>query len=221
MKGLLALYLAALAVACSTLGLSIASLVQPNWITTTLPTRSPIDLHLTTAYGLFEACETTSNSHESIVTCRKFPNRARDCGSDDGGWGFCDSWISAGYAHQLSLVFALTSLLALALTLFGTATAGRGFRTERLRSGWKLFTALMGLQAGCLILSTSLVAREFGHDARFGVGSKLGHAFILATVAWALNVLVVFSILFVRATGKLRIVPEAAGREDGYETIRD
>lgn len=37
--------------------------------------------------------------------------------------------------------------------------------------------------------------------------------------AFALLLVAVGSILFVRATQKLRIVPEGAGRDDGYDEI--
>ena len=78
------------------------------------------------------------------------------------------------YAQQLSLVFAFANLIALTLTLLGTANAGRGFRTEKLRSGWKIVAGLMVLQAFFMCVSSSLVAYEFHHDSRFAYDSKLG-----------------------------------------------
>lgn len=83
------------------------------------------------------------------------------------------------YAHQLSLIFSLASLIALVLTLIGTATVGRGLRTEKLRSGWKLVAGLMTLQAVCLMVASSLVAYERNNDGRFSVGVvHLGASFL-------------------------------------------
>ncbi|BGP41934.1 hypothetical protein JCM10450v2_006010 [Rhodotorula kratochvilovae] len=121
------------------------------------------------------------------------------------------------YAQQLSLVFALANLIALTLTLLGTAAAGRGFRTEKLRSGWKLVAGLMTLQALCMCLSSSLVAYEFHHDARFANGSKFGRAWVETVVAYALNLFIIIVLLLTRVTGKLRMVPG----DDGYEPIDD
>ncbi|BGP18344.1 hypothetical protein JCM10213_008516 [Rhodosporidiobolus nylandii] len=233
MRGLLALYLGALAVALTTLGLSTSSLYRARWVSSSTPTVVPVVL--TTSYGLFQKCETSSYL-PGVVECRPFPQRGRDCGrreaelpkeggaqvlsgedhdEEDERWGFCESWYTAGYAHQLSLVFALANLIALVLTLVGTATVGRGFRTEKLRSGWKLVAGLMTLQALCLVVSSSLIAYERNHDRRFAHGAHLGRSWTMTTVSYALNLAVVLALLFVRATGRLRIVPG----EDGYEPI--
>ncbi|TNY18965.1 hypothetical protein DMC30DRAFT_418360 [Rhodotorula diobovata] len=259
MKGLLALYLLAFATSWTTLSLDLASMISgPKWITTRTPKNAPVEL--TTHYGLFEQC--TSSSYEpGVLHCRPFPQRGVDCsgspgrreegeGGGNGLWagvlwlagqakegekavgaasgggkddedeafGFCDAWRIAGYGQQLSLVFALTNLIALTLTLLGTAAAGRGFRTEKLRSGWKLVAGLMVLQAACMCLSSSLVAYEFHHGARFTHGSKLGRAWVETVVAYALNLFIVIVLLLARATRAFRIAP---GVEDGYEPIDD
>ncbi|GAA6054057.1 hypothetical protein JCM3770_001344 [Rhodotorula araucariae] len=245
MKGLLALYLAALAISWTTLALDIASLVQgpPQWITTETPASVPV--HLWTMYGLFSVCQADSYSDSEPGGrhwhCRPFPQRGVDCGGGSGrqtrlesrvkrsggeeegvppsddqeGFGFCDEWRVAGYAQQLSLVFALANLVALTLTLLGTAAAGRGFRTDKLRSGWKLVAGLMTLQALCMCLSSSLVAAAFHHDGRFAYGSKLGRAWVETVVAYALDLFIVVVLLVTRATGKLGMVPG----DDGYVPI--
>ncbi|GAA5944697.1 hypothetical protein JCM3775_007580 [Rhodotorula graminis] len=258
MKGLLVLYLVALAISWTTLSLDLASMMTgPRWITTR--TNSTVPVHLTTSYGLFQQC--TSSSYEpGVVHCRSFPQRGVDCGGsparnedgkDDGVWagvlwltgqaseahgstagtasgggkdadeelfGFCDAWRMAGYAQQLSLVFAFANLIALTLTLLGTANAGRGFRTEKLRSGWKVVAGLMVLQAFFMCVSSSLVAYEFHHDSRFAYDSKLDRAWVETVVAYALNLFVVIVLLLARATRAFRIAP---GVEDGYEPIED
>ncbi|GAA5886771.1 hypothetical protein JCM16303_003308 [Sporobolomyces ruberrimus] len=269
MKGLLVLYLVSLAVAITSLGISIASLLHSDWIEVRPfssshkdPAHSPINLHTSTSYGLFEACTTTTyslssrqRSHGGLKTkkeCRKFPVRGVDCGIEqtkkkkkqsgaallkngsdsvgieqhdtDRDESFCDRWLLAGYAHQLSLIFSLTSILSLSLTLLGTLRAGRGYRTERLRSGWKLAVGLMSLQAASLAVAWIVVRWEFGNESLFNLpwGHKsLGSGFIETVTAFGLLLVTILSILFVRYTQRLRIVPEGAAREDGYDEIRD
>ncbi|GAA5842959.1 hypothetical protein JCM11251_002945 [Rhodosporidiobolus azoricus] len=234
MRGLLGLYSVAFIVSCTTLILSLFALVRTDWITAATPSTVPVPLR--TSYGLFEACETAYG----LTKCRPFPQRHLDCGRKRSAWpslveeldvvsgnrkhgeeekfGFCDAWITAGYATQLSLVFALANLLALVLTLIGTAAVGRGFRTEKLRSGWKLVAGLMTLQAVCLAVTSSLVAYERDHDSRFALGVvHLARSWTMSTVAYALNFAVVASILFIRATGRLRIVPG----DEGYMPVGD
>ncbi|GAA6017152.1 hypothetical protein JCM10207_002553 [Rhodosporidiobolus poonsookiae] len=234
MRGLLALLVGSLLVAFTTLTLDIFSTIRQDWIRWETPAIVPV--HLTTTYGLFQRCDTSSYL-PGVTTCRKFPQRGLDCGKkaarvpavaeatalsdDDGndeeeGWGFCENWAVAGYAHQLSLIFGLANLVSLVLTLIGTAIVGRGFRTEKLRSGWKLVAGFMAMQALFMIVSSSIVAYERNNEqARFGPGAHLARAWTMTTVAYALNLVIVVALLFVRATGKLRIVPG----EEGYESI--
>ncbi|GAA5915901.1 uncharacterized protein JCM6883_003089 [Sporobolomyces salmoneus] len=177
--------------------------------------------------------------------CRKFPVRGIDCGAKKESRNkqkkrisgskielfehdtardesFCDRWLLAGYAHQLSLIFSLTSLLSLSLTLLGTLRAGRGYRTERLRGGWKLVVGLMGFQFGCEAVSWGVVRWEYENESLFQGGSKaLGRGFVESVTTFSLLGATILAILFVRVTQRLRIVPEAAAREDGYESIRD
>ncbi|GAA6025479.1 hypothetical protein JCM11491_000546 [Sporobolomyces phaffii] len=254
MKGLLALYLSSLAVALTSLGLSVSSLVDLDWIRTRpfdSGVESPIHLSTSTRYGLFETCTTTAypRAHPartngglvSKTECRKFPVRGVDCGrgvgvSESSGAAaaaahdterdesFCDRWLLAGYAHQLSLIFSITSILSLSLTLVGTGRAGRGYRTERLRGGWKLVVGLMTLQATTLAVAWIVVRWEYGNERLFNPAwghKSLGSGFIESVTAFGLLVVTVASILFVRVTQKLRIVPEGAAREDGYDEIRD
>ncbi|GAA6033956.1 hypothetical protein JCM8097_000427 [Rhodosporidiobolus ruineniae] len=244
MRGLLGLYSLAFVVSAVTFVLSIFATVRTDWIVFSTPSTIPVKL--TTSYGLFEKCDTSSYL-PGLTQCRKFPLRDQDCGANSAGreaadiwltssgevdeessderWDACDSWITAGltsssprsYAQQLSLVFAVASLVAVVVTLIGTATVGRGFRTDKLRSGWKLVAWLMALQALCLILSSSLIAYERDHDPRFAHGSHLARSWQMTTAAYALNLGVVATLLFVRATGKLRIVPG----DSGYTPIFD
>ncbi|GAA5840873.1 hypothetical protein JCM3766R1_005386 [Sporobolomyces carnicolor] len=259
MKGLLALYLFSLAIAITSLSLSLSSLVGTNWIITRPfssgeSSKSPIELRATTRYGLFETCTSTHYDSNSSTTtksglktktkCRKFPVRGVDCGNRDSDKdrkpgqaltllehdstrdeSFCDRWLLAGYAHQLSLIFSITSILSLSLTLIGTCRAGRGYRTERLRSGWKLVVGLMTLQSVSLAIAWIVVVWEFHHESLFNWprwGHKhLGQAFGESVGAFGLLLVTILLILVVRVTQKLRIVPEGAARDDGYDTIRD
>jgi len=90
------------------------------------PSESPINLTLSTSYGLFETCTTTTYSAhtrgesglKSKKECRKFPVRGLDCkgppvetkevgiekkkgkgrrkGKKTEGEAFCDRWLLAG-----------------------------------------------------------------------------------------------------------------------------
>ncbi|GJN92898.1 hypothetical protein Rhopal_005938-T1 [Rhodotorula paludigena] len=208
MKGLLVLYLVALAISITSTALNVASVAQTTRCVP-FPKRGvdcgkssgrDYDLLLGVSAGQTAATVTSGGDGEDEAEDR---------------WGFCDNWVAAGYAHQLSLAFALGNVVALSLTLWGTATVGRGFRTDKLRSGWKLVAGLMTLQAVCMCVSTSLVAYEFHHNERFEHGAHLGRAWREGVVAYALNLFVVIVLLLTRVTGQLRMVPG----EDGYEPI--
>ncbi|BGP26339.1 hypothetical protein Rt10032_c10g4370 [Rhodotorula toruloides] len=133
----------------------------------------------------------------------------------ESGWGLCENWSTAGYAHQLSLILGFANIIAIVLTLIGTASAGRGYRTDKLRTGWKLVAGLMFLQAVCMCISSSFIAWERHHDELFAHGSKLGRAWVETVVAYALNLFIVITLILTRITGKLRMVPG----DNGYEPI--
>ncbi|GAA5937808.1 uncharacterized protein JCM15063_002124 [Sporobolomyces koalae] len=265
MKGLLVLYLFSLAIAISSLGLSIASLVHPNWFA--LPTSqsririgrstdaeagnriitrpfsshhdlnlgtlddSPINLSMSNQYGLFETCTTTTYTLDAPqrrrsglthkVECRKFPQRSIDCQGKEGA-AFCDRWLLAGYAHQLSLIFSITSILSVSLTLVGTATVGKGYRTEKLRSGWKLVVGLFALELTTLAIAWIIILWEYHHEKMFSIPwghKRLGSAFVESVTAFGLLIVAISTIVFVRITQRLRIVASGAAREDGYQEI--
>lgn len=76
MKAHTALYTTALAVSVTTFALSLAGLLQPNWIHFSTPTSSPVALQ--SDYGLFQRCDSSSFTGDA-VTCRRFPVRSQDC----------------------------------------------------------------------------------------------------------------------------------------------
>ncbi|KAK4050214.1 hypothetical protein OIO90_005196 [Microbotryomycetes sp. JL221] len=125
--------------------------------------------------------------------------------SDDDAWSFCDSWVTAGYAQQVALVFGLASVLASLIILLG----GR----QKRETGWKLISGLLTVEFILLIVSTSLIAHEYRMDDRFYYGSKLGQGYILSTVAWSLDVVIVGVLLVVGFMGLVK--------EDDYEQIMD
>jgi hypothetical protein len=171
---------------------------------------------------------------KSKKECRKFPIRGKDCGTTtttsttlyqhdtSRDESFCDRWLLAGYSHQLSLIFSLTSILSLILTLLGTLRAGRGYRTERLRSGWKLVVGLISLQSIFLAIGFSLITWEYKNESLFNLNwghKQLGKGYVESVTAFGLLLVTVVAILFVRVTQKLRIVPQGAARDDGYDPI--
>ncbi|KAK4049826.1 hypothetical protein OIV83_003882 [Microbotryomycetes sp. JL201] len=124
---------------------------------------------------------------------------------DDENWSFCDSWVTAGYAQQVSLVFGAAAIIASLVILL----SGR----QKRESGWRIIAGLLGVHAACLIVATSLIAHEFRTDDRFYYGSRLAQGYIISTTGWALDVVLVGLLVTVGVLGLVR--------EDDYEQIRD
>ncbi|SGY26278.1 BQ5605_C018g08715 [Microbotryum silenes-dioicae] len=121
-------------------------------------------------------------------------------------WGFCDSWISAGYFQQLSLVLGFAAVIA----CFAAIVTPLHSR----RKPYRLISSLLFGHAVALIASTSLVAHEFNTSDRFVYGSRLAQSFVMSTTAWSLDVIVVAALVLV--IGFLKV-----GDEGGYERIQD
>ncbi|KAM0790264.1 hypothetical protein ACM66B_005569 [Microbotryomycetes sp. NB124-2] len=124
---------------------------------------------------------------------------------DDENWSFCDSWVTAGYAQQVSLVFGAAAIIASLVILL----SGR----QKRESGWRIIAGLLGVHAACLIISTSLIAHEYRMDDRFYYGSTLGQGYIISTTGWALDVVIVGVLVTVGLLGLVK--------EDDYEPISD
>jgi len=122
--------------------------------------------------------------------CHPFPARS-ECQRD--GEGFCVLWSTAGYASQLSLIFAFVALVALAVVSFRCSTRARR------RSAWKVVACLVGLHAALQIVAMSIVAhllRTSKH--RFYEGTRLNTSFYLNVTSWTMDVLLIAGLV---ATG--------------------
>ncbi|KAG8693329.1 hypothetical protein FRC09_010582 [Ceratobasidium sp. 395] len=87
---------------------------------------------------------------EPKYKCRPFPSRTM---CDHDGQSFCILWSTAGYAMQMSVVFAVITLIALSIVSFRFSTRARR------RGAWKIVGALTGLQG---LVGTGFAARA-GH----------------------------------------------------------
>ncbi|GAA96406.1 uncharacterized protein L969DRAFT_89119 [Mixia osmundae IAM 14324] len=221
----LTVYLVSFIVLISTVTLTIIGAAMPNWIKYTTPASSPFPYR--TTYGLFAKCDSTPLTDG--WRCRSFPNRSKDCSpssslslaSDDPeralqsedqvrirkrrseGFGFCELWLTAGYVTSLSIVFGLGAILSIILVMFG----GR----KRRQEGWKVCSVMISLHAAFQILATAIIAQLYNGDDRFWYGTKLGSSFVLTTISWSLDIVLVVAIL---AGGYI-----ASSEEDGYQAI--
>lgn len=69
--------------------------------------------------------------------CKPFPSRTA---CDHDGQSFCVLWTTAGYAMQMSIVFAVVVLVVLVVVSFRFSTRARR------RGAWKIVGALTGIQ---------------------------------------------------------------------------
>ncbi|KAM0748646.1 hypothetical protein T439DRAFT_69331 [Meredithblackwellia eburnea MCA 4105] len=133
--------------------------------------------------------------------------------NDDVVWTFCDSWITAGYVTQLSLIFTPIAAISTALILLPNSRLKRD-------TGWKLVGGLLSLNVLFTLTGWSLVLGEFSNDVKFDVGCRLGKSFILSTISWSLSFIAATSLLVI---GSGVNVPGFgwASEQDGYERIAD
>jgi len=117
--------------------------------------------------------------------CRKFPARST-CERD--GESFCIAWSSAGYASQLSVIFATAALLALTLANISTRA--------RRRTAWKIVSSLVAFHGLLQITTMALVAQLLrSYPANFAQGTHLSISFWLNTTSWVLDVLLVVGLV--------------------------
>ncbi|SCV73752.1 BQ2448_6182 [Microbotryum intermedium] len=117
------------------------------------------------------------------------PTAASLANDTDDAWGVCDSWISAGYFQQLSLVLGFAAVIACFAAILSPL--------HSRRKPYRLISSLLLGHAVALIASTFLVAHEFNTSDRFVYGSRLTQSFIMSTTAWSLDLVVVVALFLV------------------------
>ncbi|KAF9268873.1 hypothetical protein L218DRAFT_977301 [Marasmius fiardii PR-910] len=177
--------------------LNSLSLRRVDW----LVVETPEILHtkVTIEYGLTKLCELKvisipgggENGKFSYTdySCRKFPMRAKDACEKENE-SFCPTWVSAGYAVELGIGFAVLSLFAI---LVGVST---GSRRRRI---WKAVAGLIFLHAVFNIVAFAIVTDSKRTGAYPTLGDAyFGFGYVLNTTSWVFSALVAMGVL---ATG--------------------
>ncbi|KAL2822167.1 hypothetical protein BDW59DRAFT_149728 [Aspergillus cavernicola] len=158
-------YTASLIVFLAAFGLSIASIVVPNWISY----HENPNYHY--SYGLHRRCSSVTG------TCESFPTR-EDCLAEDRY--FCSMWRSVAFMMSFAVVLEGMSVVAYLIILSG----GKNLR----ESGWKVLSLLILLSAAVQVACMSIVEYLWDNEDRFLVGWRLDESWIYCTVSWCVSV---------------------------------
>lgn len=139
-------------------GMTIASIVVPNWIAYDTTTNKGKNLHYT--YGLHQRCSNTNQPPgapfhvASPLECSSYP-RYSDCQGEDRY--FCSMWRSVGFLMSFAVVIEGMTIAAFAILLGG----GK----QRRESGWGALAILTGLAAFVQAIGMALIVRFFIPDS--------------------------------------------------------
>lgn len=175
------------------LTLSLLSLFLPYW----LIVRSTVASHTKTAiyYGLMEHCrlvevnlpdnQNNSNSY-TIYECRKFPTSLLD-GCEKENRTFCATWVTAGYAAELSAGFAALTTLTI---LFGVSSRARRRRM------WRAVAGLLSLHVLLQIITFGVVTVAFfqTHYPKFE-RAQFGLSYVFSVLTWVIGILTVAGVV--------------------------
>ncbi|QRW11449.1 hypothetical protein RhiLY_10448 [Ceratobasidium sp. AG-Ba] len=151
------------------------------------------------------------DDHGPRYKCRPFPTRSM---CDRDGQTFCIVWSSAGYAMQMSVVFAVITLIALGIVSFRFSTRARR------RGAWKLVGALTALQVALQIAAMAMIVHlRRTYPGWFSSNTKYGPSFILLIVSWSISTLLAIGLV---GTGfAARAGHKWAAGKRGYHPIPD
>lgn len=131
-------------------GLTVASIIIPNWIAYNTTTDSGKTLRYT--YGLHRRCSNTNLPPDlpfhslSSLDCVQFP-RYSDCNGDNRY--FCSMWRSVGFLISFAVVIEGMTICAFAILLAG----GK----QRRESGWGALSILTALAATVQAIGMALI----------------------------------------------------------------
>ncbi|KAG8696288.1 hypothetical protein FRC08_007254 [Ceratobasidium sp. 394] len=155
--------------------------------------------------------KTPKNDPESRYKCRPFPPRTM---CDHDGQAFCILWSTAGYAMQMSIVFAVITLIVLSIVSFRFSTRARR------RGAWKIVGALTGLQVALQITAMAIIVHlRRTYPSWFSNNTRYGASFVLLVVSWSISTILATGLVgtgFAARAGH----KWAAGRR-GYHPIPD
>lgn len=147
------------------------------------------------SYGLHSRCDSL------LESCRPFP-RFEDCqGSNQQ---FCALWRTTGFLMSFAVVLELAGIVGFVIILLG----GK----QKRETGWRVMVSILLICAAAQAASMGIVVDRHHHDEQFFDGWYLGKSFVLATISWAMQALLV--------AGLLASV-FALSDEGGYELIPD
>lgn len=190
-------------------GLTLASIIVPNWISFENHTHHHTHIHYT--YGLHRRCSST-NIHLTTspsspftnyehLTCVPFP-RSAECHGDERY--FCSMWKSMAFLMSLGVVFEGMAIAAFLILLVG----GK----QRREQGWGVLSIMVAIAAVVQAAGMSLTAYLFEKDPRFFVGWFLDKSWVMCTVSWSVQAMCAIAI----TTAALTLPTEG-----GYELIPD
>ncbi|EXJ94870.1 hypothetical protein A1O1_03268 [Capronia coronata CBS 617.96] len=183
-------------------GMTIASIIVPNWIAYD----GGKNIHQT--YGLHRKCSSTNvfpppNSYtvSTSLHCVQFP-RYNDCRGEDRY--FCSMWRSVGFLMSFGVVLEGMTIAAFAVLLIG----GK----QKREQGWGVLTILVVLAAFVQALGMALMAYLYDNDERFSSGWYLDKSWTMCTLSWSFQTLCAIAITLAAV-----VLPS----EGGYEMIPD
>ncbi|KAK0562598.1 hypothetical protein OC844_002620 [Tilletia horrida] len=231
-------YLLALVAALVVLGLQLWTMRQANWI---LWSKEGELVSTSIQYGPLRTCtrlivrfasaeSTTINSSSSSSisavsdrlahpeekddgwVCRPFPDTSKDCNSD-GDRAFCNAFLSAGYALQLSGILLLGSAISSILTVFSHSPLNKV-------EGYRVVGGLLGTASLLAIVAFAIVVDAFKNDWPYLWGAKLslGTATYVELAAWIVGTLATLGLLVVGFRAE-RGARTGAAPVDGYTRI--
>ncbi|KAM6502289.1 hypothetical protein JOM56_002266 [Amanita muscaria] len=141
-------------------------------------------------YGLMEHCQLADNQNNSnwytIYECRKFPTSLFD-GCEKENRTFCATWVTAGYAAELSAGFAALTTLTI---LFGVSSRARRRRM------WRAVAGLLSLHVLLQIITFGVVTVAFfqTHYPRFE-RAQFGLSYVFSMLTWVIGILTVAGVV--------------------------
>ncbi|KAL2016628.1 hypothetical protein VTK56DRAFT_3246 [Thermocarpiscus australiensis] len=188
-------YSVCLAALLTTTAMTIASIVNPKWISYSVTTPSGRTVH--DDLGLHRRC--TSSSEK----CNPFPDESR-CQGDDGR-AFCSMWRTAGFLMSLATTAELATIIGFLVIMAGGKAKRQG--------GWRVLGAMLVAVAVAQFLGMAVVAYLFDNDDLFLVpGYRLDSSWYLCTFSAGIALLTAFGL----AISAFILPPE-----DGYVLLRD
>jgi len=198
---------AALLVFLSATGLTLASIIVPDWVAYDTTTDHGTSLHYT--YGLHKRCSNTNVPPPSAaysaaaLQCVQFP-RYTDCHGEDRY--FCSMWRSVGFLMSFAVVIEGMTIAAFVILIGG----GK----QRREQGWGVLAILIALAAFVQVLGMALIAYLYENDERFFSGWYLDKSWTMCTVSWAFQalcaVLITVAALTLPSEGGYELIPDSA-----------